>query len=309
MSNLLRDLGENVKALSSNWSGFSVAGSVFVLYVLGYLCLRFHLTVLGVGTDLEVLDERYLFTGAKFFVYLFTTIPSVVLIFLLLAAVFLLPYRILPRAIRDKIDFTFKKVVNWLNQSNRLLWIGILFSVFTIQFVMRDCFELTNLFLASSLPANSFLNLSEWLLYDDQTKISLFFVGLVTGCGLSLLILINSYTKVRENDLFIWFRFLLTLLVVVQLLLLPINYGCLVEDKLMPRVASLDGVSPLPNKTHAWLVWEGKEGMTYLIYKRIGNEAKKSLITLPRKEIKKLELTSYDNVLPILFPEQSKKIL
>ena len=75
--------GEQPKALAGNWATYSAIGS-FALYLLGYLALRFHLTVLGIGTDLAVLDERYLFAGAKFLVYLVMSVPIVVLVALVL---------------------------------------------------------------------------------------------------------------------------------------------------------------------------------------------------------------------------------
>lgn len=65
--------------LVAKWSVVTAIAS-FGVYVLGYLALRFQLTALGIGTDLELVDERYLFEGAKFLVYLVATIPLVVLI-------------------------------------------------------------------------------------------------------------------------------------------------------------------------------------------------------------------------------------
>jgi hypothetical protein len=78
MGELLQDLNERIKSLGGDWTKYTVVGS-FLLYVAGYLSLRFHLTALGIGTDLAVLDERYLFTGARFFVYLVSSVPIVVL--------------------------------------------------------------------------------------------------------------------------------------------------------------------------------------------------------------------------------------
>ena len=64
------------KELAGTWPALMVMGS-FVLYVLGYLSVRFNLTVLGIGTDLAVVDERYIFAGAKFVVYLLATLPII----------------------------------------------------------------------------------------------------------------------------------------------------------------------------------------------------------------------------------------
>jgi hypothetical protein len=67
-------LSDRVKTLAVDWTAYAALGS-FVLYLLGYLTLRFHLTALGIGSDLSVLDERYLFAGAKFLVYLVSPSP------------------------------------------------------------------------------------------------------------------------------------------------------------------------------------------------------------------------------------------
>ena len=79
MADLLHELNERVKALGGDWGKYTLVGS-FLLYVVGYLTLRFHLTAIGIGTDLAVLDERYLFTGARFLVYLVSAVPSIVLL-------------------------------------------------------------------------------------------------------------------------------------------------------------------------------------------------------------------------------------
>jgi hypothetical protein len=74
---------EKEKKPEGRWALFTGIGS-FLLYLFGYLSLRFHLSVLGVDTGLSVLDERYLFAGAQFLVYLLTSFP-VAVIFLVIA--------------------------------------------------------------------------------------------------------------------------------------------------------------------------------------------------------------------------------
>ena len=74
MADLWQDLGDKIKGLAAAWTAYTALGS-FTLYLLGYLTLRFHLTALGISTDLAVLDERYLFAGAKFLVYLVSSKP------------------------------------------------------------------------------------------------------------------------------------------------------------------------------------------------------------------------------------------
>src|SRR5262245_14335095 len=136
---LLRDLGDRISALVGDWTKYTVVGS-FLLYVAGYLALRFHLTAIGIGADLAVLDERYLFTGARFLVYLVSSVPNIVLAALPLALLAWIVHRLLPGGARAR-------VCAWLMQPARLTLAGILFAVLMIQLVMRQCFLLSDLLL------------------------------------------------------------------------------------------------------------------------------------------------------------------
>jgi hypothetical protein len=86
---------------SKELATYGAIGSA-ILYFLGYLALRFHLTTLGIGADLAVLDERYLFAGAKFLVYTVAIVPSIMLVGLLLAAVLFFPSRVLARKLGQR---------------------------------------------------------------------------------------------------------------------------------------------------------------------------------------------------------------
>lgn len=299
MTELPQGLSEKIKALGGHGAAYAAGGS-FLLYVLGYLALRFHLTALGVGADLAVLDERYLFAGAKFIVYLCAMVPSLVLLVLLLGGILYGAYRILPAGIVGWLD----KAATWVAQPTPLLLGGIAFSVFMLQFIMRNCFELNNLLLRSDFPAVAVL--SDGLLREDEGRIALFFLGLVTGCAISGLILLMLRRQPPTGDFLVLSHYLLFFLVAVQVLLLPVNYGYLVQDKSLPRVASLDGTPPLAPGAEAWLVWEGKEGMTYLVRNRQNSPATKALVTLPRDQVKRIEITGYDRIFPALFHPQKR---
>jgi hypothetical protein len=69
----------------------------------------------------------------------------------------------------------------------------------------------------------------------------------------------------------------------------------------MPRVAHLGDQKVLEPGQDAWLVWEGKDGMTYLLRQRRGDKETWALVTLPRSEVKRIEITGYDPILRILF--------
>jgi hypothetical protein len=94
---------------------------------------------------------------------------------------------------------------------------------------------------------------------------------------------------------------LLAFLVAVQCLLLPVNYGILIADKTIPRVATLGGLEAIGVGREAWLVWEGKEGMTYLVRGKGGGKEVRKLVTLLRSDVKKTEMTAYDPILRVLF--------
>src|SRR3974390_2415485 len=124
MSDFTQKLDERLKSLGGDWTKYNV-GWRFVLYVLGYLTLRFHLTAFGVSTDLAVLDERYIFSGARFLVYCISALPSIAFLVLPLAAVGWALARLLPEwprhFLRDK-----------LGSPGALTLGGILFSVLAI---------------------------------------------------------------------------------------------------------------------------------------------------------------------------------
>ncbi len=287
MSELLHKLNDGIKSVGGDWSKYTVVGS-FLLYVVGYLALRFHLTAIGIGTDLAVLDERYLFTGARFLVYLVSSVPNIVLAGLPLAALAWGVHRLLPEGARAGVCASVLRPA-------RLTLLGILFAVLMIQFVMRQCFFLSDLLLARSLPAEP-----AWLveLMLDGRLMPLYFSGLVAGCTVPIAILwaLRNAPVTGSGDAF--GRGLLAFLAAVQVLLLPINYGVLIADKTLARVAWL-GDRALREGEEAWLVWEGKEGVTFLV--RDGALKRRSLLTLQRSKVEKLEIVGFDRILPTLF--------
>jgi hypothetical protein len=89
----------------------------------------------------------------------------------------------------------------------------------------------------------------------------------------------------------------------VQVLLLPINHGVLVSagGQALPRVKSLDGVTPLAEDTAAWLIWEGRDGITYLVEGPASARERRVLVTLPKAKVTKTEILGYDHLLKRLF--------
>jgi hypothetical protein len=95
---------------------------------------------------------------------------------------------------------------------------------------------------------------------------------------------------------------LCVLLVAVQCLLLPINHSILIADKTMPKVANLGNLQDLEQGQEAWLVWDGKEWMTYLVR----SKDTRKLITIPRNDVKKLTIVAYDPIRRLLLAEPEK---
>jgi hypothetical protein len=290
----LDSIGEKLKALATGWTSYTAFGS-FVLYVLGYLTLRFHLTALGVGTDLAVLDERYLFAGAKFVVYLVAAVPIVLLLALLLSGLLYVPLRLMPVSVRASLRARWTQA---RAHPVRLALAGIVISVLMIQLVMRQCFAYSNLLLAPGLPSDP-----AWLacLMRNDGFMSLFYSGLVAGTIIPAAIVFGLHGNAEETRSAWLLRAVLIFLVAVQLLLLPVNYGVLIVDKSLARV-SLIGADPVTEGQQAWLVWEGKDGVTYLV-RRSGGDTR-SLLTLPRADIRKTEIIGYDRIVPTLVSDE-----
>jgi hypothetical protein len=296
-STLAEEAIRRLQTVGLQWATYSVVGS-FMLYVLGYLTIRFHLTVLGVGTDLAVVDERYLFGGAKFLVYLVSAVVTLLLLMLVPAGLGYATYRLVSR-LRGPGSANSESSANrsrdWCIHPTRLLIAGIILSIVAIQLLMKQCFFFGNLLVARNLPPQAAW-LSDLMAREDDVAITLFFAGLVASVMItgSLLILAGRSAGGAGARALFW---LLAFLVAVQLLLLPVNYGALIADKTLPRVASLDGESPLRPGDDAWLVWEGESGITYLLRRGLGEARTRSLVTLRRSEVKRTEIVGYNKIL------------
>jgi len=295
MSTPLDTLGEKLRGLVTGWTSYTAFGS-FLLYLVGYLALRFHLTALGVGTDLAVLDERYLFTGARFVVYLVSTMPIVVLLALVVLGVVYVPFRLMPKSARASLCALLTMGSNPV----LLTFAGIILSVLMIQVVMRQCFFYSNLLLGHSLSAGP-----SWLahLMRNNALMSLFFSGLIAGTVIPAAILFSVYRSLDERRSFKLLRGLLAFLVAVQVLLLPVNYGVLIVDKSLARVTSI-GTERVKEGQQAWLVWDGKDDVTY--FQRNTDGSTPSLITVPHADAKQTEIIGYDPIVSVLNPKEKE---
>jgi hypothetical protein len=283
------------------------AVGTFVLYLFGYLSLRFKLTVLGVGTDLYFLDERYLFEGVRFLVYIIAIVPNLLLTALLIAGPFYLLHRLKSWVWcgwpMGRLSEQMRRFWNWWRQPPRLTLFGIIFSLLVIQILMRKGFQLSNILVKDQLAQEAWVNC---VLLNESWR-ELYFHGLVAAAVLTGSCLFTGGTLAGQNG---WSRAagsLLVFLFAVQVLLLPINYGVLVSTGglSVPRVSSLNGVAPLAESTVAWLVWEGRDGFTYLVKGSAEGRERRALVTLPKAKVERTEIVAYDSLMKQLFEASS----
>jgi hypothetical protein len=284
MSALWSEIQQKLKDLLGGWTSYVALGS-FTLYLLGYLAVRFHLTALGIGTDLSVLDERYVFAGARFLVYFFSNFPIIVLFALplvLLLALLKWLAKIGATLIRMAVNLSKSSNTRKLNSASktpgsrnwgklnpfstptRAAFSGIIISVFIIQIVMRKSFVFSNLLL-EGIP-DSGIGLETLLLPDHETNKQFYFLGFTAATAVCAGIWAYARQLPDRQTLSNYLLMLLASLVIVQFLFLPIYYGVFVMDKSIPRVLDLGDQVDLAGNQKAWLVWEGSKGATYLVH-------------------------------------------
>lgn len=290
MAEFLNEVTEKLGSLAGKWTAYAAFGS-FLLYLLGYLTLRFQLSTYGVATNLDIFDEKYLFAGCRFLVYMVSAVPNILILVLVLAAIGYVPYKIVPLSVKDRLR---RWASDWCSKPIRLPLLGVVLGVALIQFVMRKCFAFGNLLLRTRLPDGW---LSSVLLSSDG-NLSLYFSGLVAGTLLTWAILVyvlrrGSATSSASQLLVA----ILVFLVGVEFLLLPINYGVLISTQQLPRVAEMRKDDPPQQGVRIWLVWDSKDELTYFVQ---DHSDQRMLVTVSRKE-SKVRVFSYDDMFCELF--------
>ena len=289
MAELWNDFTEKLGSVAGKWAAYAAFGS-FLLYLLGYLTLRFQLNTYGVATNLDLFDEKYLFAGCRFLVNLVSAVPNILIILLVLAAIGYLPYKLVPASLKDSIK---RWASQWCTAPLHLPLLGVVLAVAMIQFVLRRCFAFGNLLLRKQLP-------DEWLsamLLASDGKLSLYFSGLVAGTlliGCILVYVLRRGTATTTAAHF-WLG-ILVFLFAVEFLLLPVNYGVLISTRQIPRVAEDGGEPAAPGQT-AWLLWDSKNVVIYFV--RDTND-QRMIVSVPRKDAP-LRIVAYDDIFSILF--------
>ena len=170
MEDLLETLTEKLGSVAGKWTAYAAFAS-FLLYSIGYLTLRFQLTTFGLAIDLDLFDEKYLFAGCRFLVFLVSLIPSIMIVLILVAVIGYVPYRLVQTRTKGSVR---QIVVGWCARPYNLPVLGIVIAVFLIQFVMRKCFEFGNVLLRTDPPGGWITS----VLLSSDGKLALYFCGL-----------------------------------------------------------------------------------------------------------------------------------
>jgi len=320
MEDIWKIITEKLKGFREHWAVWSVVGSG-ALYLLGYLVMRYQATLLGIGTSLDLVDEKYFFGGAKFAVYLLTTLPSLVLMLVPVGLGIWILAKLLRAAGGEKwkacVDGSWRSFRHWWHNPTLLKVAGVIFSVLVIQFAMRQCFLFSNLLLARTLPDPRWLQ--RMLLEPSDTGTALYFAGLTfaasitAGFYFAARILTQqvaptptggpadcAQTTPAPGMVANALEVLLALLLTVQMLLLPVNYSYFVANKSFPRVTSV-GQEKVEVGRAAWLVWQTDKSATFLVCNLTNMLEGRVLSTVPGKETEKIQITAYDPLFQLLF--------
>jgi len=274
MADLWSEFTEKLGGLAGRWTAYAAFGS-FLLYLFGYLTLRFQLSTFGVATNLDIFDEKYLFAGCRFLVYLVSSVPNILIVVLILAALGYIPYRLIPLSVKEALR---KRIADWSAKPIHLPLLGIVLAVVFIQFASRKCFVFGNVLLRKHLP-------DEWLssvLLTNEARLSLYFSALLAGTLLTgVILLLIQHGGASINPLSRILTVLLIFLFAVEFLLLPANYGVLVSTQELPRIVEGGGAGNSPAGLTSWLVWESKDALIYFVR---GPEDQRMLVTVPRKD-------------------------
>ncbi len=92
-----RELFKKVWDLIGAGSAYSAIVAA-AAYAMGYLVLRYQHNTLGIATDPPLIDERYLFAGARFLINVIIALANIMLVLLVLSVICFLIYHALPES-------------------------------------------------------------------------------------------------------------------------------------------------------------------------------------------------------------------
>lgn len=278
MSGDVGDIVSTVERFGTAWAAVSALALVLV-YLFGYLSIRFHHTALGLTVGLHLFDHRYLFAGGRFLIFLLVHLCRLALVLVLLAAIVDLAAAATPLA------GWFAQWTTWLIE----MWPGFvtvaayIVTIAALIFVFRYAaapLRLTYLLVRSKSEVRRIVNqpglsLAVRTLRSDPTAEACHFGILLVGTMLSG---IAASWLLAPGDLSTVHKLLGAALLVAttaQLVLLPANHGLLIADKTVTvlggdttiaGLASAYGECPEPNKSECLLLYrDGSEAAVLIL--------------------------------------------
>lgn len=101
------DIVSTVERFGTAWAAVSALALVLI-YLFGYLSIRFHHTAIGLTVGLHLFDHRYLFAGGRFLIFLLIHLCRLALVLVLLLAIVDLATAVTPLA------GWFARLTTWL---------------------------------------------------------------------------------------------------------------------------------------------------------------------------------------------------
>lgn len=282
---MAEDVEARVETPLTGWAAnlaMALGTSTGLLHAIGYVSLRFRLRALGVEMDHGMLDERFLFEGARCLLQLLTTVP----LLLLLASPAVVSGALLRRVrgLGPVIDGAFARVTG--ASAHWLLVVGVAWAVLAVQFVMRHVIHFQNLLL-DPVPCDP-----PWLravMLDDSGRLAPFyFVALLA------LLAPTAFAFLRlPKTGWVAARGLLGLLLFVQVLLLPVHFGIVGAAAPLARLAEVPGE---PTTSRVWQAFATDDSAVFLI-ERPGPPAERRLVSLKTEGLERLEVAGREAVL------------
>lgn len=234
MSGDAGDIVSTIESFGAAWAAVSALALVLV-YLFGYLSIRFHHTAIGLTVGLHLFDHRYLFAGGRFLIFLLVHLCRLALVFVLLAAMFDLTAEITP------VAGWFERSTSWL----MAIWPGsitvaaYIATIAALVFVFRYAaapLRLSYLLVRSKSEVEQIVNLPGMSLAvrtlgNNTTAEACHFAILLVGTILSGLV---ASWLLGPGDLSNTHKLLgaaLAVATTTQLVLLPANHGLLIADK------------------------------------------------------------------------------
>jgi len=299
---------EHINLLEKKWVTYITIVSI-LSYFFGYLTLRFHLCSMNVISDYQFIDEQYLFAGINFFLFLFLSIPSAVLLLLpIMCIIYIFRFsnklllqmtaKLLPKNLQSHIQTKWQLFVGYLLAPLPLLCTIVLLTILFIQIVMRKVLLIRNISFSKMIPDNGFNYKFLYCLMNNQLASELYFLVLIIVIGLAMTSWLYfkqiKFTHVKLKILHIS----LGMLILIQIILLSVSYGILIYGKDLSRLSKNNSL-PLKTTENAWIIWEGNKYMSCLV--RNSKTKNTRVLTVPRDTIKQLSVEGTDCVFKIVY--------